>query len=1132
MKPVSLSIKGLHSFREEQVIDFESLCDAGVFGIFGPTGSGKSSILDAMTLALYGKVERASNNTHGILNHAEDELAVSFTFKLQKNHETAYKVERVFKRTDPVKVKTTICRFIEMKEEQTVLADKANEVNRKVEELLGLTIDDFTRAVVLPQGKFAEFLSLKGADRRQMLQRLFNLEQYGDRLVKRLKRQTQKAYAKKNEMLAEQAGLGDAGEEALQRAQQHLEEAEQALQHKRDEREQKVQHFTECQEIWNLQKEKEGYAKEEAELLKKKDAIAEKENRLRLAETARMLKPYADSYLGAQTDAERAEQEEKKAREELKTFENRLEREQEDYESFRTLKKEQEPELLKQEEQLTALKEIEKKRLAIQKELDRKQEEKRLKEEEIKRAADELEKVKSLLERGADRQNQLKKELKSVQVTSEERKNCRDAGQLAFQIRQLQHEAVQEQERLDKQKAAVTQLQREQQELDRAMRTEEEHIQSVFAAVERAYALVCETDRSLSEAVHQAVQKKDDILSKREQAKIEELTKELSKHLKEGEPCPVCGSTHHENPAHTSGGTVSFKETEAELKEAETIISEASALAQEFLSAKVALEQQSDHLISECPFLIRSAPGSGMQETAAAVEEGTAAERFRQIRFEWKGIKQDIHEAKSRMAKLLHAYKEAAKKREQIRDQITYETKEQERLKQRVGHLDDSLSEHKKSFGERFAGLTPEQAQEWQTSIEEKDQAAEDYEKRIEKSVTFLKEQELLKEKLTVRLYELDKEKLDLHYSLESLKKELSDCQKELQDYPDTAAIEERLQNVKQQLNQLNDKEKTLYEQLKETESRISRLRGHTKGCELALREASARLAKAADEWAEKARNTMFNEAAEVQNHLLDNEELDRLRQDIQSYWDQTKQCEANIRRIAEKLGARSISPAEWEKAAELKEQAEEAYSTALEERGAAGKALAVIHENHKRFKKLEASLTEWQTYIDRLDKLQAVFKGNSFVEYLAEEQLESVTRDASARLGGLTRQRYAIEVDSEGGFVMRDDANGGVKRPVTSLSGGETFLTSLALALALSAQIQLRGEYPLQFFFLDEGFGTLDQELLDTVVTALEKLQSDNLSVGVISHVQELRARLPKKLIVHPAEPSGKGTAVSLEMI
>ncbi|MBW7455212.1 hypothetical protein K0U00_14395, partial [Paenibacillus sepulcri] len=93
-----------------------------------------------------------------------------------------------------------------------------------------------------------------------------------------------------------------------------------------------------------------------------------------------------------------------------------------------------------------------------------------------------------------------------------------------------------------------------------------------------------------------------------------------------------------------------------------------------------------------------------------------------------------------------------------------------------------------------------------------------------------------------------------------------------------------------------------------------------------------------------------------------------------------------------------------------------------------------------------------------------------------------------------------------------------------------ETFLASLALALALSSQIQLRGKYPLQFFFLDEGFGTLDPELLDTVITALEKLHNETLSVGVISHVPELRARLPRRLIVTAADSSGRGSSVELE--
>src|SRR5690606_14570715 len=127
----------------------------------------------------------------------------------------------------------------------------------------------------------------------------------------------------------------------------------------------------------------------------------------------------------------------------------------------------------------------------------------------------------------------------------------------------------------------------------------------------------------------------------------------------------------------------------------------------------------------------------------------------------------------------------------------------------------------------------------------------------------------------------------------------------------------------------------------------------------------------------------------------------------------------------------------------------------------------------HIRFKELEERRIQLDKLVEQYQKLQSVFKGNSFVEFLAEEQLIQVAKDASERLGILTRQRYAIEVDSQGGFIMRDDANGGVRRPVTTLSGGETFLTSLALALSLSAQIQLRGEYPLQFFFLDEGFGT-----------------------------------------------------------
>ncbi|MDA7026037.1 SMC family ATPase [Bacillus sp. CLL-7-23] len=1129
MKPISLSIKGLHSFREEQVIHFENLCDAGVFGIFGPTGSGKSTILDAITLALYGKVERASNNTQGIINHAENQLAVSFTFKLQTGHETAYRVERVFKRTDDVKVKTSICRLIEINEERTVLADKANEVSRKVEELLGLTIDDFTRAVVLPQGKFAEFLSLKGAERRQMLQRLFNLEQYGDRLIKKLKNQAQKAVAKKNEILAEQSGLGDAGRDALHRAEQQLEAAEKSLKAKEAERNRELKRFNEFQEIWELQQEQQSYLYDAERLRKQKEIIKEKEDRLQLAEMANTLKPYADGYLEARNAVAAAEQTENKVLTALRNQQTDYDNIRKNYEKFRNEKNEIEPQLRKQEEQLTALKEIETKRAAVEKQVKVKQTEKFKKEEEIKNAADQLAKEKEWLERGTSKQNQLKAKLKSVQVSSDERKQCHKAIQLALQIKQRKHELELEQKQAEKHQIELSQLQQQQKNLEKETKTEEDHIVNVFVAVQRVYTLICETERSLSETVHLATVKHENILAKRDQAKYDQLTRELSKQLKKGEPCPVCGSRQHENLAHTDVKNLSFNESELELHEVEKLMSESAVLAQEFFAAKVKLEQQSDYLMNECPFLQKSEP---VVEVAASIEDDSMSRRFEKISFEWKGIKQDLSETNIRVSKILTTYKQATKNHEQLCEQVNYKAKEQDRLQKRCNELTATLTELVNNLSKQFTGISSEQAEKWQDTIEEKDRAAEKCEEAIEKSVHFLKEKEQLKEKLTEHLYTLEKEHLDLHYSLESLNKELSEYQKELKGYPDTVVIDEQLQATRSKLTKLTEQDQTLYDQLKKTEANVNQLSGQSKACQSALQEAMSRLEKVKETWVEKSGSTVFADVADVQNYIIGRAEFNQLKQDIEVYWDQIKQSEANIRRITDKLNCRSLTAEEWEQAAQFRKQAEESFTTALEERGAARKAVLVIRENHRRFKELEEALKDWQSYIDRLDKLQAVFKGNAFVEYLAEEQLESVTRDASARLGELTRQRYAIEVDSEGGFVMRDDANGGVKRPVTSLSGGETFLTSLALALALSAQIQLRGEYPLQFFFLDEGFGTLDQELLDTVITALENLQSDNLSVGVISHVQDLRARLTKKLIVHPAEPSGKGTVVSLEMM
>jgi len=185
MKPISLKIKGLNSFIDEQVIDFDKLTERGLFGIFGPTGSGKSTILDAITIVLYGKIARDSTD---YINTNCDELSISYKFQLgMGSSKNVYISERSVKRDKHGRYKTSYARLIESGEEQVVIAEGPRDVQSSIENIIGLNIDDFTRSVVLPQGKFSEFLKLKGKDRRNMLERIFALEKYGKNLVDRIR---------------------------------------------------------------------------------------------------------------------------------------------------------------------------------------------------------------------------------------------------------------------------------------------------------------------------------------------------------------------------------------------------------------------------------------------------------------------------------------------------------------------------------------------------------------------------------------------------------------------------------------------------------------------------------------------------------------------------------------------------------------------------------------------------------------------------------------------------------------------------------------------------------------------------------------------------------------------------------
>lgn len=230
MRPIELKIKGINSYREEQVINFNQLTSQGFFGIFGPTGSGKSTILDAITLALYAKLPRGSKN---FININETSASVSFRFSITTTETKEYLVERSFRYPGKDRSSTarnTTARLSLLSDVDTeILADKPTDVTRSCTDLLGLSSDDFLRTVVLPQGQFSDFLKLKNQERRGMLQRIFHLERYGIELTRKVAAARQRMDIEVSSSEGQLQAYDDISKEALDNISSELVELKENL---------------------------------------------------------------------------------------------------------------------------------------------------------------------------------------------------------------------------------------------------------------------------------------------------------------------------------------------------------------------------------------------------------------------------------------------------------------------------------------------------------------------------------------------------------------------------------------------------------------------------------------------------------------------------------------------------------------------------------------------------------------------------------------------------------------------------------------------------------------------------------------------------------------------------------------
>jgi len=278
-----------------------------------------------------------------------------------------------------------------------------------------------------------------------------------------------------------------------------------------------------------------------------------------------------------------------------------------------------------------------------------------------------------------------------------------------------------------------------------------------------------------------------------------------------------------------------------------------------------------------------------------------------------------------------------------------------------------------------------------------------------------------------------------------------------------------------------------------------------------ALQEATRR-AESRD--AEIARAGFEDEAA-VREARLDKADANRLQEQVHRHAQESHAADERAAALSAELGDERVSDEQLETAEKLAAQVTAEVETSLGKQKTLEGRLAAMKQRLERSKELRNQLEIEEAALPVYDLLAGDLRSDKFQAYVLQEVFTELVQGASARLLMLTGERYSLQFhDDEIRVVDHDNAD--ETRISDTLSGGETFLTSLALALELSDQVQRAvGAVNLDSLFIDEGFGTLDPDTLALVSETLQSLRVGGRMVGIITHIPELRDEFAQQVIL-----------------
>ncbi|WP_077707586.1 AAA family ATPase [Veillonella parvula] len=1013
MKPISLTMEAFGPYRDSVTLDFNELQDHSMFLIAGPTGAGKTSILDAMVYALYGEPSGEVRKTDAIRSDFAEPhrmTRVDFSFAIG---DAQYRVERLpkqmvaKKRGTGMREQNASATVYEKKDgEWKVIATSAAAIRDTIQQIIGFRKDQFLQVVLLPQGEFRKLLVASTSEREELLHTLFRTELYR-KLQEVLKTAYDEAKAGVEENLTKQTAFIQSIPHDGATPMLTIEHVRELLANRgshrdtlaidRDEAVNMVEQFNVLRNQWSLYNQAQ-QSLTEATL--KLDLVKARETeRINLNEKVQFLNSLAPTHeLYKQYIEKQAV---------LKTLEQALS---------------------DAEKRVKLATQHETKCLEVYSGLEGQAESIQAKRTTLAQFQQQAEKF--------DELDVLKKEFSTLHSSLEEFDSKKSEDALAKQrelVETLENDLESSRKQLqDKNKflEATPVIQGQLNDLHRYSELLEEISKVQKEIDDKGQTLV-----SLDEIVQVAKVH----LERLEHLMQEGLAFELVHLVVDNEPCPVCGSTDHPQLA----AKPEIYPTKDEIEEAR-------------IARDAALQKQASEVGQQKTLVIRldelTKQVDAQVSTLKLSIDGFSEKKFASVQQDLLAKMEQLTALRGKSELLSKTIADKEHKLKVARDKLaTLELAHNELLKN-LHDLEIRISSVQANIDALSKTLPTTNMAAWQKQLESLDSDITVYDEQVKVGKT-------------------------------------------------------NLDAAREQLNAKRGRLETLSSQVKEETKNFNLMyKNYTQSLQT--------ISLAEDDFVEALRDIKEIETYRTQLHALD-EAFNK----AQAVYDAALKATETV-----------VKPSET--------VSDEIYATAVAHRDTLVGNLAAWDKETKHIKTTLNSLEELETamgearekvkFLSRLNDLanggEQGFKNVTFERYVLGAILDEVVYAANLRLQKMSRNRYSLErSDYTGGGRGKQgldlavmDAFTGQSRPANTLSGGETFLASMALALGLADVIQsYAGGIHMDTMFIDEGFGTLDPDTLELAMETLVQLQSSGRLIGMISHVPELKSRIPAHLEV-----------------